>query len=252
MHTIWHDIYQQYILRHHNTLKRITAPLKEILGISFFGYHTIDQENRYASLANLPSWCEHYCENRLFTVDPFLHFPKEEGVSIGMLHHRAAVPNGIYLIENRGATAHFAFFANAQADQSFCNSLLQNLPLLKSYMRYFQLEALHLLKGQAFSLPIYSTPTLPKPLPLERRLKFLSTIGEKNAIGTFHSLTPRELDCLKALLERKTAKETAYALSLSFRTVEGYLNRIQNKLDCSSKQELIAKALHFASLGILA
>jgi DNA-binding CsgD family transcriptional regulator len=56
------------------------------------------------------------------------------------------------------------------------------------------------------------------------------------------ALSLRERECLKLLLEGKTAKETAQDMQLSFRTVEYYFENIKNKLHCFSKRELFAYA----------
>lgn len=56
------------------------------------------------------------------------------------------------------------------------------------------------------------------------------------------SLSEKERECLKYLLEGKTAKESAYLMKRSFRTIEYYFENIKNKLNCFSKRELIAIA----------
>lgn len=56
----------------------------------------------------------------------------------------------------------------------------------------------------------------------------------------FKSLTSRELDCLRLVARGYTSKEIARALSLSFRTVENYCERLKIKLNCRRKQDIIA------------
>jgi|688.fasta_scaffold347271_2 DNA-binding CsgD family transcriptional regulator len=56
-------------------------------------------------------------------------------------------------------------------------------------------------------------------------------------------LTAREIDCIYCLAKGMTAKQTADALYLSKRTVENYIVRIKEKLNCESRSELINKAL---------
>ena len=55
------------------------------------------------------------------------------------------------------------------------------------------------------------------------------------------SLTDRQIECCRLLLNGKTAKETAGMLELSTRTVEYYLNNVKVKMNCKNKAELIAK-----------
>jgi DNA-binding CsgD family transcriptional regulator len=56
-------------------------------------------------------------------------------------------------------------------------------------------------------------------------------------------LSKREAECIYNLSQGKTAKEIAKVLNLSFRTVEFYINNIKNKWGCSTRSELIDKAL---------
>lgn len=58
-------------------------------------------------------------------------------------------------------------------------------------------------------------------------------------------ISVREMDCLKHILEGRTAKSTAKILGLSHRTVEQYLNNIKNKIGVKYKNELIEKAKLF-------
>lgn len=67
-------------------------------------------------------------------------------------------------------------------------------------------------------------------------------IGEQMAIeGNIIPLSRRESQCLQFLLEGKSAKQTAYLLHLSTRTVETYLDSLRHKAKCRTKLELIGK-----------
>lgn len=63
-------------------------------------------------------------------------------------------------------------------------------------------------------------------------------LAGKSASGR---LTARELDCLRLIARGMTSKEIARSLSLSFRTVENYCERIKTKLGCRRKQDLIVQ-----------
>lgn len=64
-------------------------------------------------------------------------------------------------------------------------------------------------------------------------------------------LSRREKECLKIFLQGKTAKETATHLSLSYRTIESYFENIKNKLDCTTKRELLAIAQTLDQFSLL-
>ena len=57
---------------------------------------------------------------------------------------------------------------------------------------------------------------------------------EKNVV-----LTERQLQCVKYLLQGKTAREIAEILGLSRRTVEYYLSNVKSRFECNNKVELI-------------
>jgi len=61
-------------------------------------------------------------------------------------------------------------------------------------------------------------------------------------------LTRREYDVLKNLLKGYTAKKIAKNLLLSPRTIEGYIENLKTKLQCSSKYHIIEAAMR---LGIV-
>jgi DNA-binding CsgD family transcriptional regulator len=63
-------------------------------------------------------------------------------------------------------------------------------------------------------------------------------------------LTQRQMQCAESLLNGRTAKETAFLLGLSTRTVEYYLGNIKLKLECRNKSELIAKLIQLSKADI--
>lgn len=79
-----------------------------------------------------------------------------------------------------------------------------------------------------------------RPLLWEINYIFLD-LDTKEKINLEHHLnskhlTLRELDVLKCLLKRYSAKEIGLELKISHRTVESYINILKIKLHCNSKQ----------------
>lgn len=56
-------------------------------------------------------------------------------------------------------------------------------------------------------------------------------------------LSKREIECIYYLVRGMTARQIGEELDLSHRTVEFYLERVKAKLKCSTKSELIARAI---------
>lgn len=61
-------------------------------------------------------------------------------------------------------------------------------------------------------------------------------------------LSPRELEVLRFIAEGHTNQETADALGLSVKTVEGYRARVAQKLSARSRADLVRYALHVGLL----
>jgi DNA-binding CsgD family transcriptional regulator len=76
-----------------------------------------------------------------------------------------------------------------------------------------------------------------------------TTTGNKVKKNTFEIkisdkkilLLRREAQCLFFLMKGMSAKQTAYHLFLSQRTVETYLEQVRNKFNCRTKLELLSK-----------
>jgi len=62
-------------------------------------------------------------------------------------------------------------------------------------------------------------------------------------IASPKNLTQRQEECLYYLAQGKTAKEIAIILNLSNRTVEHHLDAVKLKYCCTSRSDLISKAL---------
>jgi len=83
------------------------------------------------------------------------------------------------------------------------------------------------------------------------RLAYYRDLGMGAEAKKAERLSCRERQCLRLLIEEKTAKETASILGLSRRTVEYYFENIKNKLSCWSKKEILSMARAFEELGLL-
>lgn len=101
-------------------------------------------------------------------------------------------------------------------------------PFLKEFANIFQNECgLHLPN---------ETPTIVTQPPTK------NVIYIKNEAIT---LTNRESQCLKLILQGKSAKQIAYQLNISTRTAEIHMDNIRRKAKCRTKFELISKLQYF-------
>ena len=93
----------------------------------------------------------------------------------------------------------------------------------------------------------YLSPSAANALIEECQQKVASPNGDKDA---YHSLTDREREVLKLVVEGYTAKEIANMLYISTKTVEWHKTSLMNKLNIHNKTELIKFAIRKAIIEL--
>lgn len=272
----WEDIVKNYISKYSTQIRKTTQPLRDHFGIGYFTYHRIDNAGKYTVLVDRPDWAEYYVDEQIYLNDPYLRHPSvyQSGISLidshGSPEYKETVVKagrkvlnmemGAILIQKQEDFVEFFGFS-ANKKTSSLESLYLNQPqLLTSFATHFKKEmgsvlmrmeketdSLKNLKGNDFtcSQPIYPDIT---PATL---LAYYKDIGMDQQIEKLEKLSVREKQCLKLLVQDKSAKETAAALGLSGRTVESYFENIKNKLGCWSKHEVLQRAKSYEEIGIL-
>lgn len=261
----WKQIVQDYIIKHSNKIRQVTRPLRDRLRVQYFTYHRIDRSGKYTVLVDRPDWAEHYVEEKFYLEDPYLRHPDmyKSGFCLienhGSEEYRKRVlkdgkeifnlDQGVILIEKSPDAVEFFGFSGNKADCSLDKLYLNHPWVLKSFAGHFKKELKHILsqmEEEADTLPhlkgmdFYSDQLIHPDIPSDTLLDYLKDLGLK--IG---SLSKRERECVKLLVQGKTAKESAALLKLSHRTVEFYFENIKNKLSCSTKQEILSFARIF-------
>ncbi len=272
----WKDIVQDYIIKYANQISKATRPLRDHFGISYFTYHKIDADGKYVVLVDRPDWAENYVTEQLFRNDPYLRHPAvyQSGISLigsyGSKEYKKnileagkkvlGVDIGAILIQKNDSLVEFFGFFGSKKD-SFLESLyLNHSPLLKSFAIHFKKELRSILtdmeksssllvdlKGKDF----FCEENIDPNIALPTRLAYYKDLGMKSEIEKIGQLSSRERQCVKLLVQDKSAKETAIILGLSPRTVEFYLENVKDKLFCFSKLELAKLVKNFEYLGLL-
>ena len=260
----WKEIVQDYIIKYADRIQKVTRPLEELFGVGYFTYHRIDREGRYTVLVDRPEWAQHFVLTKLYEEDPFLRHPDcfESGFlsmdTCGTEEYRKRVfqdgkeilnlDHSVMWIEKTADSVEFFGFA-ANRSSSILDQIYLNKPLLlNTFSQHFKKElhpilvkmeteagSLLDLKGASYLSKAPLQPNFPKEIPKT----FLKKLGMRDEVEKFSSLSLRERQCLKLLVEGHSAKESALSLELSPRTVESYLENIKNKLGCISKKELL-------------
>lgn len=273
---LWEEIINKYIVKHSNKICKTTRPLRDHFGIGYFTYHRIDNTGKYTVLLDRPDWAEHYVNEQIFLNDPYLRHPSvyESGITLiesqGSEEYKELVFKtgkkilsmdlGAVLIQKNDNFVEFFGFSGNKKTSSLESIYLNQPQLLRSFADHFKKEldnVLNEMEKEAYSLIdlkgndfTYDQPICPKIDPATL-LSFYNDIGRQCEAEKIQLLSSREKQCLKLLIDDKSAKETAAALGLSRRTIEYYFENIKNKLSCWNKQEVLHIAKELKDMGLL-
>lgn len=273
----WEEIVQNYITRFYDQIFKVTRPLHEHFGISYFTYHEIDEHGRYTVLVDRPDWAEYYVAQKLYLSDPFLRHPSNYKSGMTRLltfveedHKEKVLKAGhkfnldpdtaILIIDKHETSVEFFGFVAPKDASNIDNIYLNNPQLFKTFATYFKEELKQLLskmqddagylkelKGADF----FRQKPIHPGLSSSQLTAYLQDLKYKPIIERAAALSARERQCLTFLLKGKSAKETATLLKLSPRTIEFYFENIKNKMHCHSKHQLFTIAETLQSLNLL-
>lgn len=266
----WNDLLKNYIVRHSNTIQKVTRPLKDHLGIAYFGYHKIDHKGRRTPIMNLPEWAEIFVNEKVYNYPSLMvdfrlcksgsyffnyFFTKEYIDKIETLSNKLFdIHQNIILINNTETYSEFFGFFGEPHSKKFQNVYMHRLPLLKRFTGYFKEELREVLQEMEENTPFQINM---HPLGNESKLdesaylKFLSSIGLDEYARMKNLFSRREKECLILLLKGFSAKETASILHLSQRTIESYFETIKRKCQCWSKNNVFTIAKELDELSLL-
>lgn len=272
----WKAIIENYIIRYSNQIGKVTRPLKDHFGISYFTYHKIDANGKYTVLVDRPDWAECYVSKKIFTQDPYLRHPSvyQSGLclidSFGSKEYKETLLRegkivldmdiGVTLIEKNGDEVEFFGFTGNKKSSSLHSLYLNHSQILRSFATHFKKELdpiLRLMKEEAGSLIelkgedfLCKEPINPE-VDVNALQNYFNDLGMEKLVDQAKSFSFREKQCLQLLVDGKSAKDTAKSLRLSHRTVEFYFENIKNKTSCLDKREVLELAKKLTKLGFL-
>lgn len=250
-------------LQYADDLRTICQPLNAI-NISYFGYALIDKEGRFSTLNNHPYFFEHYLNQRYYNAD--FHLVDEDNfgnyiisdllemTNLSKKVNQDAAEFGLKhfftIIEKDQRGTHYYHFANNSPDNSINQFYINNIDLLKSFIRYFN-QAVRASKKISLAYDIKFTidydrasfsindrPNLASPI--QSRSSFLSILNSSKHQSSTIRLTPQQSKCVKLLVNGLSIQQIAEQLNLSKRTIENYLSVVRDNLGCRSSREIIA------------
>jgi DNA-binding CsgD family transcriptional regulator len=272
----WVDIVQNYIAKYSNQIRKTTQPLRDHFGIRYFTYHRVDNAGKYTVLVDRPDWAEHYVSEQIFRQDPYLRHPSvyQSGICLidshGSNQYKEVITKagkevlkmdlGAMFIQKHASCVEFFGFAAHKESSSLQDLYLNHPRLLKSFGAYFKKELAPILtqmeqeagslidlKGEDF----FHDQLIYPDRSVVTRLAYYRDLGMTQELKAFEKLSKRERQCLRLLIENKSAKETALTLGLSRRTVESYFESIKHKLSCWSKRDVLDIAKRCEEMGLL-
>lgn len=133
-----------------------------------------------------------------------------------------------------------------------CKTILETVKLFNGQMQVFLSHKMPLCDldgnvigvfGQSFLLDQQNSFTENRGFFVNKLISSIVEFenGRLNVDGI--TLAKRETECLYYLVRGMSAKQIANQLTLSYRTVEYYLEQLKNKLNCYSRSDLIEKAI---------
>ena len=276
MQSKWNELIQRQIEKHIDKVQKVTKPLRDHFGISYFTYHRIDSKGNYSVLLDRPEWAEHYVESRYYEFDPYLREYHNYRSGLCAMHMNGSkeyqkeiilggkkVLNAnfsVILIEKK--EDHVEFFGfSGDIDSSSIQEIAYNNPnYLKAFSQYFRTELEHNLtqiQQEPYSLThlkgadFKNTEKIHVGLTHEKKYEFLKQISKGYLIEGLKKLSPRQKECLKMIGLNKSNSEIALKLNLSKRTVESYLEEIKAKLSCHFKSELYVISKELADFDLI-
>lgn len=272
----WKAIVENYIIRYSNQIGKVTRPLKDHFGISYFTYHKINANGKYTVLVDRPDWAECYVNKKIFLEDPYLRHPSvyQSGFclvdSFGSKEYKETLLRegrkvldmdiGVTLIEKKGDEVEFFGFTGNTNSSSLHSLYLNHSEVLRSFSTHFKKELdpiLKLMKEESWSLialkgeDFFCKDPITPEVDVYTLQNYFNDLGMKTLVKIASSFSFREKQCLQLFLDGKSAKETAKSLKLSPRTVEFYFENIKNKTNCLDKREVLELAKKFVGLGLL-
>lgn len=245
----------------------ICQPLNQI-DVTFFSHVRSFEDGTISILCNRPEVAVACAESQLYHNARYTKPPKyyhsgyyvwnndnrtENEEAHSMLLRKHDICHGLTIIRREEQFCDFFHFASSPKNSHINNFYVNNLEAFNKFADYFLDKAQQLIRITERS-KIKVTPEQQDLSQIQQTVKstqsqrqFLKHISQNNLAKNNISLSKRQKDCLYWLLKGKTAAETALILNLSQRTVESYINHIKIKFQCSTKSELIVKALKLIS-----
>lgn len=246
-------------------IQSLSTPLVENLGVPFFIYRGLLDDNKVIYFSNNQDWVEKRFSspkehNSVFRNKiSFKSIKGDEDISIFIwsngsqnddvytLLYDAGFWNGISIYKHNQNRIDSYHLAGSQNDYGLVDFLLTNMEALRRYIFFFEQKSKELLvETNAITIEHSKSPPLitENHKESDARVSKLITDTALDNFSLFKNgqeirFTLREAQCFSLAGQGKMAKKIAIILGISHRTVETYLDNIKFKLRVCSRSDVV-------------
>lgn len=266
------DLVKSISFKFNDRIKSACIKLFDCFNLNHFYYYKISNLGGFSFFDSNASWGEYFSAEKLYLGYRYLRHPKYFQDSILLLNSSNVEDENVRKIYDSGREK-FDFmtdlkvinrmsdgfeaygFSSNTSNENQVSLLLSELPMLRLFVKWLKVDNRFLfskLEDSQISLveligdSFYNNPFSNKSQVISKQ-----ALLQKMGIEGGESLTTRESEVIRLVLQGYSAGRVASQLYLSKRTVEHHIERIKQKLRCESKAELIQKARELEILGVV-
>lgn len=239
----------------HEDIKTICKPL-ETFGLTTFANARVNHLGQFSTMNNHPEYAEHYIQQGFYNADisadaaqlddgNYLMWDLVDcgGKTREMLDAASAFryKHIFTIVKNRETHTDFYHFGTHISNPAINHWYLNNLDKLELFIDYFNEKIISTGLDAAHEVVF---PTQPIKADILKEHAALDNAHDSFVNTLMQSqYSPRQLECMKLIVQGQSAKEIAKTLNISHRTVEDYIQTLKYKFSAKNKSELIAKIL---------
>lgn len=257
------NLEKHFSLSSSQDIKHLFDPVLNSIGITYFNYIKIYNEDCSRELlTNNAGWIDHFYKNSLYNsvgaIDVEHLMPKgyflwselnEKDPIYIQGREYFNIDNGISFVIKRSDVTYLYIFAATREKHDINNFYVANIDLLQRFIHYFNDQARSLIQEASqhrIYLPSQQTVNHERVNNIVLSEQIREQFLEQTQVNRYFLLnesdslylTKKQADCARLFARGATSKNIAKDMSLSPRTVEGYIQEIKNKL-----QETLGKNL---------
>ncbi len=250
-----------------NAVTSICQPVINHFGVDFFDYTRVYGDGSESNLTTHPQWLAYYLSQQLYCYNPleksidaysagyaYWSAASDDSKLSQMIDQKIQITQLFVVIRpnHQAGYCDFYYFGATKNNPQFEQRCLSNIDLIKQFIDYFDYTAANMIdtvheqrlympqkftqnKSEADSMMIYQSSS--------DWHQFISDLARQGAVIKSGSrmvmLTQREAELIPYILRDQGMRDIADHCRVSPRTVETHLTHIKNKVQASSKSELI-------------